>query len=79
MLYSCNMAFTHRDRVKQLLDFIHGVTGNMQNSLQTDVCVLGFAKEFGKVGHQCLVENLKWYFIDGKINNWSCSFLSNSK
>ncbi len=60
----------------QLLEFVHDVAGNMQQGLQTDVCVLDFSKAFDKVGHQRLIEKLNWYGIGGKTNGWIKSFLS---
>ena len=61
----------------QLLEFIQDVSTNMQNGLQTDVCVLDFSKAFDKIGHTRLIEKLKWYGITGSTNNWIKSFLSN--
>ena len=49
----------------------------MQDGLQTDVCVLDFSKAFDKVGHQRLVEKLKWYGIQGNVNHWIADFLKN--
>ena len=54
----------------QLLEFVHNVAGNMQQGLQTEVCVLDFSKAFDKVGHQRLIEKLNWYGICGKTNGW---------
>ena len=41
------------------------------------MCVLGFSKAFDKVGHQRLVEKLKWYGIQGNVNHWIADFLKN--
>ena len=60
----------------QLLEFIQDVANNMQDGLQTDVCVLDFSKAFDKVGHKRLIKKLEWYGIDGKTNRWIQSFLS---
>ena len=56
--------------------FTHDVTSAMQDGCQTDVCVLDFSKAFDKVGHQRLIEKLKWYGVEGQTNNWISSFLS---
>ena len=63
----------------QLLDFVNDIANNMQAGLQTDVCVLDFAKAFDKVSHQRLVHKLRWYGIDGPTNRWISSFLSDRK
>ena len=60
----------------QLLEFIQDVVTNMQNGLQTDVCVLDFSKAFDKVGHRRLLEKLRWYGINGQTNKWIESFLT---
>ena len=60
----------------QLLEFIQDVVTNMQNGLQTDVCVLDFSKAFDKVGHRRLLEKLRWYGIKGQTNKWIESFLT---
>ena len=44
----------------QLLEFVQDIVTNMQDGAQSDVCVLDFSKAFDKVGHQHLVEKLKW-------------------
>ena len=49
----------------------------MQDGFQTDVCVLDFSKAFDKVGHQRLVEKLRWYGIDGEANRWIQDFFNN--
>ena len=61
----------------QLLVFVQDIDTNMQDGLQTDVCVLDFSKAFDKVGHQLLVEKLKWYGIQGNVNHWIADFLKN--
>ena len=63
----------------QLLDFVNDIANNMQAGLQTDVCVLDFAKAFDKVSHRRLVYKLCWYGIDRPKNRWISSFLSNRK
>ena len=49
---------------------------NMDNSQQTDICILDFSKAFDKVGHRRLIEKLKWYGIEGRTNRWIESFLT---
>ena len=61
------------------MEFVHEIVSNMAAGLQTDVCILDFAKAFDKVGHRRLVEKLKWYGIDGTANRWIQSFLSGRK
>ena len=60
----------------QLIDMINNTVSNMQQGLQTDLCVLDFSKAFDKVGHKWLVEKLKWYVVDGEVNSWIREFLS---
>jgi len=47
----------------------------MQQGLQTDLCILNFSKAFDKVGHNRLIEKLKWYGIDCEVNAWIKGFL----
>ena len=61
----------------QLLEFVNDIANNMNNGLQTDVCVLDFSKAFDKVGHRRLIDKLKGYGITGETNKWINSFLSN--
>ena len=61
----------------QLLEFVQDVVTNMQDGLQTDVCVLDFSKAFDKVGHRRLVRKLEWYGIGGSVNRWIADFLRN--
>ena len=61
----------------QLLEFVQDVVTNMQDGAQSDVCVLDFSKAFDKVGHQRLIEKLKWYGIRGSVNHWIADFLRN--
>jgi len=44
-------------------------------SLQTDICVLDFAKAFDKVSHIHLIHKLCWYGITGEVNSWINNFL----
>jgi uncharacterized protein YidB (DUF937 family) len=52
------------------------MTTNTQKGVQSDVCILDFSKAFDKVGHQRLVEKLKWYGVSGQVNTWIASFLA---
>ena len=61
----------------QLLEFVQDIVTNMQDGAQSDVCVLDVSKAFDKVGHQRLVEKLKWYGIRGSVNHWIADFLKN--
>jgi len=45
----------------QLIDLVNDIVNNMQAGLQTDVCVLDFAKAFDKVSHPHLMHKLHWY------------------
>ena len=51
---------------------------NMQAGLQTDVCVLDFAKAFDKVSHPHIMHKLRWYGngINGEVHRWIQNFLS---
>ena len=70
ILYSLQHGFrSKRSCETQLFEFVHDIVSNMAEGLQTDVCILDFAKEFDKVGHHRLVEKLKWYGIDGSVNS----------
>ena len=60
----------------QLNELTHDLVNNMHSGLQTDVCVLDFSKAFDKVGHNRLLEKLKWYGVTGETNDWIRSFLS---
>jgi len=48
----------------------------MAAGLQTDVCILDFAKAFDKFGQRWFVKKLRWYGIDGAVNKWIESFLT---
>jgi len=54
---------------------VNDVVNNMQQGLQTDLCILDFSKAFDKVGHNRLIEKLKWYGIDCEVNAWIKGFL----
>ena len=46
---------------------------------QSDLAILDFSKAFDTVPHQKLLHKLKHYGIDGKINKWIGSFLTQRK
>jgi len=76
ILYPLEHGFRSRRSCESQLIFVHDIVSNMAAGLQTDVCILDFAKAFDKVGHRRLVEKLKWYSIDGSVNTWIESFLN---
>ena len=45
----------------QLLLMTNDVVNNMQFGLEISVCVLDLSTTFDKVGHNRLVEKLRWY------------------
>ena len=47
----------------QLIDLVNDIANNMQSGLQTDICVLDFAKAFDKVSHIHLIHKCRWYVI----------------
>ena len=60
ILYSLQHGFRERRSCEmQFIEFVHDVVSSMQDSLQTDVCVLDFSKAFDKVGHQRLLHKLR--------------------
>ena len=63
----------------QLLEFQVDVLKNMKDGMQMDVLIMDFSKAFDKVGHNHLLEKLKFYGIHGKSNTWIRDFLSNRK
>ena len=72
-----NMDSGTADHVKLNFWSSFKIVTNMQDGAQSDVCVLDFSKAFDKVGHQRLVEKLKWYGIRGSVNHWIADFLKN--
>ena len=62
------------------LCFVSHFTGtpkNMENSVQTDVLLMGFSNAFNKSSHNLLTHKLNYYGIQGKTNTWIHNFLSN--
>ena len=60
----------------QLIEFIDDLTKNLQEGLQTDVLIMGFAKAFDKVNHSLLIHKIHQYGIRGKVNSWIKSWFS---
>ena len=54
---------------------VNDTANNMQSGLQTDICVLDFAKAFDEVSHIHLIHKLRWYGIMGELNRWINNFL----
>ena len=61
----------------QLLNHFEGLINILENDANADVLYLDFAKAFDKVDHTILLQKLKSIGIDGKVNHWLQSFLSN--
>ena len=77
ILYHLQHGFRNKRSCEtQLLEFINDVAINMESGLQTDLCILDFAKAFDKVGHKRLLEKLTWYGISGRTNRWIKNFLT---
>jgi len=71
-----NMIFCTRSNIGFVhIDMVNDVLNNMQQGLQTDLCILDFSKAFDKVGHSRLIAKLKWYVIDCEVNAWIKGFL----
>ena len=60
----------------QLIEFVEGVTNNMEDGHQTDVLVMDFSKAFDNVCHSLLLHKINHYGITGKVNIWIEDFLS---
>jgi hypothetical protein len=55
----------------QLIEFVDGISKNLQEGQQTDIPILDFAKAFDKVNHSLLIHKLQHYGIIGKFNCFS--------
>jgi len=76
ILYPLQHGFRARRSCEtQLIDLVNDTANNMQSGLQTDICVLDFAKAFDKVSHIHLIHKLRWYGIMGELNRWINNFL----
>ena len=60
----------------QLIEFVHNIVLNMQESIQNDVVLMDFAKSFDKVAHNRLLYKLSSYGVKGNTFGWIGSFLS---
>ena len=60
----------------QLVITMHDIMQNFDNKKQTDLIILDFSKAFDTVPHNKLLFKLNNYGIDGKMNNWIQSFLT---
>ena len=57
ILYSLQHGFHARCSCETpLIDFVNDIANNMQSGLQTDICILDFAKAFDKVSHIRLIQ-----------------------
>ena len=69
ILYPVQHGFCARRSCEtQLIDLVNDIANNIQSGLQTDICVLYFAKDFDKVTHIHLIHKLRWYGITGEVN-----------
>ena len=60
----------------QLIELTDEITRNLDNSVQTDIIILDFAKAFDKVNHSLLIHKIQSYGITGKSNKWIKDFLA---
>ena len=60
----------------QLLKFYDDITMGLDNGYPSDVIIMDFAKAFDRVNHSLLVHKLEYYGIQGMVNKWIESFLS---
>jgi len=51
------------------LDRVKTILANVQRGIQSDLCILDFSKALYKVAQSRLIEKLKWYGVDGSLNN----------
>ncbi|MCG8047766.1 MAG: reverse transcriptase family protein, partial [Candidatus Thiodiazotropha endolucinida] len=63
----------------QLIEFVDDLSTNLEDGQQTDVLVMDFAKAFDKVCHSLLIHKLHHYGIQGKVNRWIQSWLTNRR
>ncbi|KAL8602854.1 hypothetical protein ACOMHN_056348 [Nucella lapillus] len=61
----------------QLLGFVDEASESLERGKQVDVLVLDFSKAFDKICHNLLLYKLKAYGIQGQVQRWITSFLSN--
>ena len=63
----------------QLIITLDDIMKQFDSKKQTDLAILDFSKAFDTVPHNKLLHKLKHYGIDGKINKWIRSFLTQRK
>ena len=63
----------------QLIITLDDIMKQFDSKKQTDLAILDFSKAFDTVPHKKLLHKLKHYGIDGKINKWIRSFLTQRK
>ena len=66
-----------RGCLTQLLQHYDEILNNLNNSDETDVLYLDYAKAFDKVDHNILLNKLTSYVIKGKLSEWIKAFLTN--
>ncbi len=54
-----NTVLYTRDRLSDLLSFLDGVTGMLEEGEDMDVCYMGFKKAFDLVNHRMLLVKLR--------------------
>ena len=59
----------------QLLLTTHDLYTRLDEKKQVDMAILDFSKAFDTVPHQCLLNKLRLYGIDGQLHQWISSFL----
>jgi hypothetical protein len=65
-----------RSTVTQLVGTIHDISSAINNDTTVHAVILDFEKAFDKVPHQRLLRKLQSYGIQGPLNNWLESFLT---
>ncbi|CAB3999350.1 Hypothetical predicted protein [Paramuricea clavata] len=65
-----------RSTVTQLIGTIHDISSAINNDSTVHAVILDFEKAFDKVPHQRLLRKLQSYGIQGPLNNWLESFLT---
>ena len=60
----------------QLIELTEEITKNIDNSIQTNIIILDFAKAFDKVNHSLVIHKFHRYCITGKYKKWINDFLA---
>ena len=63
----------------QLLEFMEGLTENMEAFKQTDIVIMDFAKAFNKFNDSLLLYKMHYYGVRGQVNRWIWWFLQDWK